>query len=99
MTDFPPPKAKAILKQCVDRIVEDFLTRLNDATNQFPDVEENTNILVDSVISSVFCKLILLRVSELPPEDQRRYLRDMIYNVKQYVNDDITRKILDDSKE
>jgi len=99
MTEIPSQKAKSILKHCVDSIVEDFLTRLNDATDQFPDVEENTNILVDSVISSVFCQMIMLRVQELPPNEARRYLRDIIINVKDYVNEDITRKILNDNKE
>ena len=99
MTEIPSQKAKAILKNCVDRIVEDFLVRLTDATMQFPDVEENTNILVDSVISSVFSHMIMLRVEELAANDARRYMRDTLNAVKDYVNQDITRKLLDDCKE
>ena len=96
MTHFPPEKAKTIMKQCVDNIIDDFLKRINDACEEFPDVEENKNILVDSVISSVFCQLILLRVQELPANDARRYMRDVIISVKDYVNEDITKRLLDD---
>jgi len=99
MTESTPSKAKIILKTCVDKIVEDILNRLNDAADQFPDVEENTNILVDSVLSSAFYQIIMLRVQDLPANEARRYLRDILTSVRDYVNQDITRKLLDDSKE
>jgi hypothetical protein len=99
MTELPPSKARIILKTCVENIVQDILKRLDNAADQFPDVEENTNILVDSVISSTFYKLIMLRVKYLPANEARRYLRDILSNVKDYVNEDITRKLLDDCKE
>ena len=99
MTEFPPPKAKTILKQCVDIIIDDFLKRINAACEEFPDVEENKNILVDSVISSVFCQLILLRIQDLPANEARRYLKDVLISVRDYVNEDITKRLLDDLKQ
>ena len=87
MTEYPPPKANKILKECVINIVQSFINHINDTTSQFPDVEENKVILINSVLSSAIAGIIIECTENLPNMNRRRYVRDILDNVRRVCTD------------
>lgn len=91
-----PPKAHAILKKTVDDIVESMTDIVAKACDQFPDVDENKVIFLNSVITTVFYQIILMRIEFLDHNEQRRYVKDMITSVQSLLNHTITQGFIDD---
>lgn len=81
MKEYPPQKPKVIMRKCIDKMKTQILSTLNDTCDEFPDVEENKVILVNSVLSAVISEILLLRTHDLSATERRRYIRDILNNI------------------